>query len=92
MNFDWAGTQKELKEWIEAFKKGMKDTEGIDWVGLYSPSNAKWHYTMFWKTDNYHKWQEANQVARDKYGRARRDYKKLTHGALEVYAEYEYQL
>ena len=88
MNFDWSGTQKELKKMTDGFKKGCKDCEGIEFKGLYSPHTAKWHYTMFWETDNFHRWEEAMQIAQEKYGSEPRDYKKLTHASFEVWADY----
>jgi hypothetical protein len=88
INFDWGGTQEELKKFIESFKKGCKDCGGIEYKGLYTPNNHKWHYSMFIETDDYNNWAEVFKIAREKYGVEMRDYQKMPHAVIEVYNEY----
>ena len=90
MNFDWGGTQDELKAMVEALKKGCNDCEGIDFKGLYAPNNTKWHYTMFWETDDYFRWRDAMQIAQEKYGSKERNYNKTTHATFELWVPYNY--
>ena len=90
MYFDWGGSQDELKAFEKSWKAGCDDCEGIDYMALYAPNNQKWHYAMFWETDNYHRWQEAAEIAQKKYGGEGRDYNKMTHAVFEIWIPYEY--
>jgi hypothetical protein len=50
--FDWAGSRKELKEWLECIVKACDETE-VEYEGLYGPLNEKWNYVGMFETESY---------------------------------------
>lgn len=81
-HIDWFGPAEELKEWDEAMKKACAETDGIEYKGRYVPHTKKYHYTYLFKVENYGKVMEAFSKIQ-----LTRDYSKMTHGEVEIYAE-----
>jgi len=79
---DWAGTQEELKEILDDWKKAADKTDGVKYVAHWIPHSTKWHHAVFYEADSYAKVRESwTRVGRE------RDYSKLTHGAMELFVK-----
>ena len=50
--FDWTGSRKELKEWVEKILEACGETE-VEYEGLYGPLNEKWNYVGIFETESY---------------------------------------
>jgi hypothetical protein len=80
--FDWAGTQEELAEFYDGWKKAADETEGVELKGHWIPHTNKWHHAIFYEAESYAKIRESWE----KMG-AERDYSKLTHGAIDLFVK-----
>lgn len=50
--FDWTGSRKELKEWVDTILEACGETE-VEYEGLYGPLNEKWNYVAIFETESY---------------------------------------
>lgn len=73
-NFDWWGTEEELKAAEKHIKEACKKTDGIEYHGLYVPHNTKFHYTRVWSGDWEAFW---------KWERPKRNKKLASHIVME---------
>ena len=74
-NFDWWGTEEELKAAQKKIKEECGKTDGVTYLGIWVPHNSKFHYTRMWDIDswdNYWAWE-----------RPPRDKKKASHIVME---------
>ena len=81
IHIDWAGTEKELKELDEKYKKNAEKTEGVEYGGRLVPWNKKYHFTYVLKMDNI-----SQLYAFGQNWDFKRDYGKMTHGEYEIYS------
>ena len=76
VNWDFIGSDEELKEGDKTFKKMADMSKGVEYLGRYIPSNIKWHFTYFFKCESPEAW------ATRKRPDWKRDRSKWTHGAV----------
>jgi hypothetical protein len=81
-NFDWWGTDEELKKVEEKIIKACKDCEGVTYMGLWIPHNSKFHYTRMWESESWEKFWEWERPPRDK--------KKASHIVMEYFAHKQF--
>ena len=74
-NFDWWGSDEELKEADKKIMKSCEKTDGVKYMGLWVPHNSKFHYTRMWSADSWAKFWEWERPQRDK--------KKASHIVME---------
>lgn len=79
---DWAGPQTELEEILADWKKAADKTEGVTYVAHWIPHSTKWHHAIFYEAESYAKVRKS-WTALDR----KRDYSKLTHGAMELFVK-----
>ena len=79
-HFDWAGSIEDLEELDKNFKKLRDGSEGVEFLGRYSPQNKKFHWTFVFKAKDFKAW--TNKSTQDFY---KRDFKELTHAVNEYY-------
>ena len=79
---DWAGTQKELDVILADWKKAADNMDGVKYVAHWIPHSTKWHHAVFYEADSYAKVRKSWRSIGTK-----RDYSKLTHGAMELFVE-----
>ena len=80
IHIDWGGTEAQLKELDEAYKKNAEKTEGVTYKGRLVPWNKKYHFTYVLKMDNISMLYAFGQ----NWDRTR-DYSQMTHGEYEIY-------
>lgn len=79
-HFDWLGSIEKLEELDKNFKKLRDGSEGVEFLGRYSPQNKKFHWTFFFEAKDLKTW--TNMKSQDFY---KRDFKELTHVVTEYY-------
>ena len=79
-HFDWYGSIDDLKELDKKFKKLRDGSEGVEFLGRFSPQNKKYHWTFVFKAKDFKTW--TNMTPQDFY---KRDFKELTHAVYEYY-------
>ena len=65
--FNWAGTPEELKEFAGRIKTIIKETEGVEFNGLFMPT-SEWNYVLVMKTTNYEKTLQVMKTYIQKFG------------------------
>ena len=65
--FNWAGTPEELREFAGRMKSIIKETEGIEFNGLFIPT-SEWHYALVMKASNYEKALQVMKTYVKKFG------------------------
>ena len=65
--FNWTGTPEELREFAGQMKSISKETEGIEFNGLFIPI-SEWHYVMVMKTTSYEKALQVMKTYVEKFG------------------------
>ena len=68
--FNWAGTPEELREFAGQIKTIIKETEGVEFNGLFIPI-SQWHYVLIMKTTNYEKALQVMKTYIEKFGWAK---------------------
>jgi len=79
-HFDWFGSIEELEEVEKKLKKHWDGKDGIEFLGRYSPTNKRFHWTHFYKVKDWQAW--ANQKPLPGY---KRDYNVVHHAIYEFY-------
>jgi hypothetical protein len=79
---DFRGTEAELKEIDKLAKTVAEKVKGVEYLGRFSPLNAKWNWTYFWKIPSMATWEEIDTLWSKIY---KRDYSKLTHDSNEFF-------
>lgn len=49
--FDWEGSREGLMGWVETMR-GQCDKHGVDFMGLYGPSQVKFNWAMVFRADS----------------------------------------
>ena len=80
INIDFWGTDDELKKHDKALTDAIEKTEGVEYLGRYSPEATKWHWTYFCKAESLTVWD--NMLKNYQY---KRDKKLLSHDSTEFY-------
>jgi len=65
--FNWAGTPEELKEFVGRMKTIIKETEGVEFNGLFIPT-SEWHYALVMKATTYEKTLQVMKAYIKKFG------------------------
>jgi len=65
--FNWAGTPEEFSEFAGRMKSIIKDTEGVEFNGIFIPT-SEWHYVLVMKTTNYEKTLQVMKTYIKKFG------------------------
>lgn len=68
--FNWAGTSEEFKEFADQMKSIIKETEGVEYNGLYIPT-SEWHYVLVMNAPNYEKSLQVMKTYIEKFGWAK---------------------
>lgn len=82
--FDYAGTRKELDEFLANWKKAADKTDGVTYKAHWIPHTSKWHHAVFYEAESYSKVRESWRSIGSE-----RDYSKMTHGAVELFVKRE---
>ena len=77
---DFRGTEAELKEIDKAYKLAAETTKGVEYQGRFTSLGQKWNWTYFFKIENMAKMEECMKNIQYK-----RDYSKMTYGAVEFF-------
>jgi hypothetical protein len=80
MHFDFWGDENDLKKFDKANEEVAEKTEGMKYLGRYSPTNKKFHWTVFWKVKNFRTWEDSIENRTYK-----RNLKHLSHAVMEFY-------
>jgi hypothetical protein len=65
--FNWAGTSEELREFAGRMKSIIKETEGVEFNGLFVPT-SEWHYVIVMKAPKYEKALQVMKTYVEKFG------------------------
>ena len=65
--FNWAGTSEELREFAGRMKSIIKETEGVEFNGLFIPT-SEWHYAIVMKASKYEKALQVMKTYVEKFG------------------------
>lgn len=80
INCDFWGSDDELEKLDKAYKDMAKITDGVEYLGRYSPNNFKWHWTYFFKVESLTAWDNGSKNYKYK-----RDKKNFSHGSVLFY-------
>lgn len=80
--FDYGGTQEQLEDFLDGWKKAADKTEGVKFVAHWIPHTSKWHHAVFYEAESYAKVRESwRSLGRD------RDYSLMKHGAIDLFVK-----
>ena len=65
-NFDWWGTEEELKVHEKKIREECAKTDGVTYMGIWVPHNSKFHYTRMYEFDNWENFWSWERPPRDK--------------------------
>jgi hypothetical protein len=82
--FNWAGTPEELREFAGQIKSIIKETEGVEFNGLFIPI-SEWHYVIVMKTTSYEKSLQVMKTYVTKFGWSKASLAKVE--LLHTFAE-----
>ena len=77
INWDFFGTEEELMKLDKAYERMAEKTKGVEFLGRYTPTTLKWHFSYFFKAEDQQAWLRA----RPNFNYAR-DKTKMPHGVV----------
>ena len=84
VHLNWKGTESEFGDVRKIVLDILAQTEGIDLVGLYVPSND-WNYAAVYKVKSFSKFLEYQKVVREKLKES--NLNKIPKRQLELYVD-----
>lgn len=84
VHLNWKGTESEFETVRKIVKDILRQSEGIDLVGLYVPSND-WNYAAVYKVRSFSKFLDYQRLVREKL--KENDLSKIPKRQLELYVE-----
>lgn len=84
VHLNWEGTEAEFGTVRKMVMSILGETEGIDLVGLYVPSND-WNYAAVYKVKSFSKFLEYQKYVREKLKES--NLNKIPKRQLELYVE-----
>ena len=76
VNWDFFGTEEELKEMDKRCQKMADESEGLKFIGRFTPTGLKWHFSYFFKAETEKAWVKRKRMTWT------RDRKVWTHGVV----------
>ena len=81
--FNWSGTSEEFTEFTARMKSIIKETEGVEFSGIFIPT-SEWHYVLVIKATNYEKTLQVMKTYIEKFG-----WSKTSLSKVELFHTFE---
>ncbi|UCF07757.1 MAG: hypothetical protein JSW28_08975 [Thermoplasmata archaeon] len=84
VHLNWRGTNEEFQAVCKHVKEIIVNTQGIELVGLYVPSND-WNYAVVYKVKSFTNFLDYQKIVREKL--RQENLNKIPKRELELYVE-----